>query len=49
MSEISAKFLGISKTFGISAKIFGVSAGPPDSLGDLRENAITFYPRLQIR
>jgi hypothetical protein len=34
---ISAKFYEISETFG-------VSTGPPDSLGDLiRENTITFY------
>jgi hypothetical protein len=33
---------------GISG-IFGVSAGLPDSLGDLRENTITFYSGLRIR
>jgi hypothetical protein len=46
--RISTKFSKISKTFGVSAKIFRVSLGLPDSLGDLRENAITYYFGLQI-
>jgi len=47
--EISAKISGISETYGISGIFFGVSACPPDSFGNLRENTITFHSGLQIR
>jgi len=50
MHRISSKLSRNSVNYGVSAKISRISAGPLDSLDNLRENAIIFfYSEILIR